>query len=306
MQKIKEVEGLSVTCVVDNYYDALRGDPPCGKRFRTKPSSSIYAEHGLSFYVVVRKGYSSYSLLFDFGVDGNVLLHNLHVLGIDPKTVDALVLSHGHFDHYGGLMALVEKLGPSAIPFYAGEGAFTKRFSKRDGEEITDLGRLERERLERKAVRIEETESIREIIQGAYLTGKIEMRTAYEKVPESLLVEREGRIERDDFREERALFFSVKGRGLVVLSGCAHRGIVNTVREAVELSGVEKVYAIMGGFHLINADEERIIRTIEEIKALSPTYLVPMHCTGFEALVAFSQIMSENFIANTVGTTYSL
>jgi len=305
MQKIKEIEGLSVTCVVDNYYDALRGDPPCGKRFRTKPSLSLYAEHGLSLYVVVNSGVHSHSLLFDFGVDGEVLLHNLHLLGIDPKTLDALVLSHGHFDHYGGLLGMLEKLGPMFIPFYVGRGTFTRRFSDIRGEGLTDLGRLERERLERKGVKIEEIGSECEILKGVYLTGQIAMKTTYEKIPESLFVEKEGNLERDDFLEERAMFFSVKGKGLIILSGCAHRGIVNTVKQIVELAGIQKVHAILGGFHLISGNEESILMAVEEINTFFPSYIIPMHCTGFEACLAFSQIMGENFILNTVGTTYS-
>jgi len=302
---IREIEALSLTCVVDNYHDSLREDPPCGKRFRTKPSLSIYAEHGLSFYGVVKSGDRSYSFFFDFGVTGDLFLHNLKVLGIYPQKADALVLSHGHFDHYGGLMALLERISYRPIPLYVGKSAFTRRFHERKGEGLTDLGRLEREKLEEMGVKIEETESEKEILPGTYITGLIEMETPYEKIPETLLVEKEGKIERDYFEEERAVFFSIKGKGLVIISGCAHRGIVNTVKQVIKLTGIEKIHTIIGGFHLMGASEERILKTIKDLKDLFPSYLIPMHCTGFEASLLFSHMMKENFILNTVGTTYN-
>jgi len=302
---IREIEALSLTCVVDNYYDSLREDLPFGKRFRTKPSLSIYAEHGLSFYGVVKSGDRSHSFFFDFGVTGDLFLHNLKVLGIDPQKVDALVLSHGHFDHYGGLAALLERIRPRSIPLYVGKGAFTRRFHERKGEGLTDLGRLEREKLEEMGVKIEEIESEREILPGTYITGLIKMETPYEKIPETLLVEKEGKIERDYFEEERAIFFSVKGKGLVIISGCAHRGIVNTVKQVIKLTGIKKIHAIIGGFHLMGASEERILKTIEDLKTLSPKYLIPMHCTGLEPYFLFSQTIKENLMLNTVGTTYT-
>jgi hypothetical protein len=109
--------------------------------------------------------------------------------------------------------------------------------------------------------------------------------TEYEKVPPSLLIKRGAQPEPDDFRGEQALFFNVKGKGLVVLSGCAHAGIVNTVKHAQKVSGIEKLHAVMGGFHLINAKAEVIQKTVADIKSVKPDFVVPTHCTGFEAIV---------------------
>jgi 7,8-dihydropterin-6-yl-methyl-4-(beta-D-ribofuranosyl)aminobenzene 5'-phosphate synthase len=97
---------------------------------------------------------------------------------------------------------------------------------------------------------------------------------------------------------------NTKGKGLVVLSGCAHAGIVNTVKHAQKITGVGKVHAIMGGFHLTGAKEELIQRTISDIKTMAPDYIIPMHCIGFEALVAFAKEMPDQFILNTSGTQY--
>ena len=113
-------------------------------------------------------------------------------------------------------------------------------------------------------------------------------------------------MEYDIFPGEQGIFFNVKGKGLVVLSGCAHAGIVNTVKHAQRVAGTDKIHAIMGGFHLINAEPEVIQKTVADIKAMKPDYIMPTHCTGFEAIVAFSREMPEAFILNTAGTQYTL
>jgi 7,8-dihydropterin-6-yl-methyl-4-(beta-D-ribofuranosyl)aminobenzene 5'-phosphate synthase len=150
-----------------------------------------------------------------------------------------------------------------------------------------------------------EVQAPTQIIPGAFLSGKIERHTSYEKVPLNNLIKRGEKPEVDDMRGEQALFFNVKGKGLVVITGCAHSGVVNTVKHVQKVSGVEKVHAIMGGLHLINAKPERIQSTVADIKAMKPDHIMPAHCTGFEALVAFSKEMPEAFTLNTAGTKYT-
>ena len=110
----------------------------------------------------------------------------------------------------------------------------------------------------------------------------------------------------EDFIGEQAIVLNVKGKGLVVLSGCAHRGIVNTVKHAQKMTGIEKVHAIVGGFHLTGAKPELIQKTIADIKTIRPEYIVPTHCTGFEAISAFAREMPDQFILNTAGTRYTI
>jgi 7,8-dihydropterin-6-yl-methyl-4-(beta-D-ribofuranosyl)aminobenzene 5'-phosphate synthase len=191
-------------------------------------------------------------------------------------------------------------------PFYVGEEAFLRRFTVRTGtNEAVDLGQLKAADIEAQGVKVEEVRHPTQIIPGAYCTGNIERVTGYEKVPPTLLVQRNDKPEPDDFRGEQALFFSVKGKGLVVLSGCAHAGIVNTVKQAKTTAETEKVHAILGGFHLINADPEIIRQTVSDIQAMQPDVIVPAHCTGFEATVALWQGMPDAFILNTAGTQYT-
>jgi 7,8-dihydropterin-6-yl-methyl-4-(beta-D-ribofuranosyl)aminobenzene 5'-phosphate synthase len=218
-------------------------------------------------------------------------------------------LSHGHFDHWTGAIEILKQNMDSKAPgrqIYVGEEAFSHRYSRRMGtDELMDIGQLDRQYVQECGVRVTEVNTPRQIIPGCYSTGKIERVTEYERVPPGLLVERDGKIEPDDFRGEQALFFSIAGKGLVVLSGCAHAGIVNTVKWAQRVSGTEKVHAVLGGFHLINAKPEIVQNTVADIKEIGPDFIAPAHCTGFEAIVAFSQAMPREFILNTAGTRYT-
>ena len=169
-----------------------------------------------------------------------------------------------------------------------------------------DIGQLKKSEIEQfGVVDIQELKEPREIIPGGYATGPVEMVTDYEKGNPNLLVKRGDRLEQDLFEGELALFFVVKDKGLVILSGCAHIGIINIVKYAVQITGISKIHAIIGGFHLVNAQKSLIDRYIEDIKSFSPEYIVPTHCTGFEAVIRFAREMPEQFILNTAGTSYT-
>ena len=273
------------------------------------PGISIHAEHGLSYYVETVVNGKTSACMFDYGLDPVGVMNNVKILGLDPGKANAFSLSHGHWDHNLAAVSIL-KQNQSRIaggtPFYVGEEAFARRYSLRPGTtEFADLGQLRKEDIEALGLKVVEVKSSVEIIPGAYFTGNIERVTTYEKVPPTLLIKRGEKPEPDDFRGEQALFFSVKGKGLVVLSGCAHTGIVNTIRQSQKIAGMNKIHAVMGGFHLINAKPEIIQNTLADIKAMKPDYVVPTHCTGFEAIVAFSKEMPKEFILNTVGTRYT-
>ncbi len=307
--KIIEVDKLTIWVLTDNYFDTLRPDSPITKRYRVTPGKSIHAEHGLAYFVETVVNGKANACMFDYGLDPIGVMNNISLLGLDVGKAQAFTLSHGHFDHF---MAAVEILKRNqariakGTPFYVGDEAFYRRYSLRPGGgEAMDIGQLKKEDIEALGLKVVEVKSSTQIIPGAYFTGNIERVTTYEKVPPSLLIKRGEKPEPDDFRGEQAFFFNIKGKGLVVLSGCAHAGIVNTVKQAQKVSGIEKIHAVLGGFHLINAKPEIIQKTVADIKALKPEYVVPTHCTGFEAIVAFQQEMPGEFIINTAGTQYT-
>jgi 7,8-dihydropterin-6-yl-methyl-4-(beta-D-ribofuranosyl)aminobenzene 5'-phosphate synthase len=299
------LDRLTLSIVTDNYYDVLRPDPPMGKRFRALPGVGLHAEHGFSCHLEgVGNGRSSF-FMFDYGLDPLGIIKNMELLDIDVGKVDTFGLSHGHFDHWGGLLTVLGSARPG-VHLYVGEEAFAHRFSRRPGgDDLIDLGRLDKEAIEHQGIAeiVEVSEPV-EVMPGCYLTGTIGRVTDYEQGSPNLIMQKGGTFERDHFLGEQAVVCNVKGKGLVILSGCAHAGIVNTVKHAQKISGIEKIHAVIGGFHLINAASAIIEKTVSDIKAIAPDYIIPAHCTGFEAIALLAAAMPEQFILNTAGTRY--
>ena len=306
-----EVEQLTIWVLTDNYYDTNVPDAKITKRFRVGgPGASVHAEHGLSFYVeTVVKGKTS-ACMYDYGLDPVGVMNNMALLGLDMGKANAFSLSHGHYDHYDAAVRML-KQNQSRIAggksFYVGEAAFEQRYKLNPGStDLVDIGQLKKGDLEALGLKVVEVKTPLQIIPGAYFTGNVERVTAYETMPTNLKVKIGDKIENDMFPGEQGLFFIVKGKGLVVLSGCAHRGIVNTIRQAQKVSGVDNLHMIMGGFHLISAKSEVIQNTVTDIKAMKPDYVVPTHFTGFPAMTAFSREMPGQFILNTAATKYTI
>jgi len=316
---IPEVKKLVVTVITDNYYDCLRWNlrPPDFKfvrRCMSGPGSSVHAEHGLSYFIETFVEGKSNACMFDYGLDFQGVSKNMELLKLDLNKLEALGLSHGHFDHWGSLVSILKYNGTKirkGIPLYVGEEVFAHRFGNMpaglyEPSGMRDLGQLKREDIENLGlVKIIEIREPTPMVPGAYLTGNIERVTEYEKGSPLGLIKRGDQMEQDLFIGEQALVFNVKGKGLVVLTSCAHAGIVNTVRHAQKMSGINKVHAVIGGFHLVGAPVPKIEKTIADIKAINPDYIVPMHCTGWEAITAFEREMPGQFIINTAGTRYN-
>ena len=305
---IHEVDKLSIWIITDNYYVSNSPGGKNIKRFNVVPSQSVHAEHGLSYFVEATVNGKTSSCMFDYGMDPIGVINNIALLGIDIGKANAFCLSHGHYDHYTAAAVVLNENKSRIVhgtPFYVGEEAFLKRYSLRAGNtEPTYLGQLKREVIEGCGLKIVEVQAPTEIIPGAYFTGRIERVTAYEKVPTSFQVKRGDVMAHDVFPGEQALFFVVKGKGVVLLSACAHSGIINATKQARLIAGVDKVHAVLGGFHLNNAKMEIIEKTIADMKSMKPDHIVPTHCTGFEAIVAFQKEMPNEFILNTAGTQY--
>jgi 7,8-dihydropterin-6-yl-methyl-4-(beta-D-ribofuranosyl)aminobenzene 5'-phosphate synthase len=311
------VDSLTITVITDNYYDKLRPDQKIARRAKIAHGTSMHSEHGLSYHIEASASGRTHAFMFDYGVEGEGIVKNMKLLEIDPGRLEAFALSHGHYDHWGSLIHILKghkvqiKQG---IPLYVGEEAFARRFSRPPAKadqpgdvekDAEDLGQLAREEIERLGVvEIVEITSPTEVVPGAFLTGNIERVTAYEKGFARLLIKRGNTLEPDSFQGEQALVFNVKEKGLVVVSSCAHAGIINTIRHAQKIMGVERVHAVLGGFHLTGAEPALIAQTVADMKRIHPDYIVPMHCTGFEAITAFAGEMPEQFILNTAGTRY--
>jgi len=304
-----EVENVTITIVTDNYYDGVRPEAAIGKRYRPTAEKSIHAEHGLSYFVETVSGGQTSTFMFDYGVDSRGVMRNMELLGVNLQKVDAMGLSHGHWDHWGaleGILAANKGKIPPGTPFYVGEEAFLERAGVRPGSsKPTNLGKLNKVAVESSGLRILEVKEPTAVMKGGYFTGGIVRVTDYEKAPTNLLVKRGDKLEVDQFQGEQALFFIVKGKGLVILVGCAHPGIINTVKHVQKITGVQKVHAVIGGFHLVGAKPEIIQKTVADFKAVKLDYIVPTHCTGFEAIEAFHKEMPQQVILNTAGAKYT-
>jgi len=308
--KIPEAEKVVITVITDNYADALRPDYKIAKRYRLTSNRGLHGEHGLAYHVETTVDSRAHSFLFDFASDPQGMKNNIELLKLDLKNIEAIALSHDHFDHQAALVELLKAKReeiPRGIPFYVGEQFFVGTYARMPDGNIRSIFALKREDVESLGlVKITEVKKPTPIVQGAYLAGRIERVTDYEKIPPMFVKKRGDEYIQEDFIGEQAIVFNAKGKGLVVLSGCAHRGIVNTVKQAQRITGIEKVHLVIGGFHLTGAKPELIQKTIADIKAIRPDYIVPTHCTGYEAIGAFAREMPDQFILNTAGTRYTI
>ena len=252
-------------------------------------------------------------MMFDFGATPLVFLHNLDLLvqdyGIDLSAIDTLVLSHGHWDHFGGLLALLHHRRdalPEQANLYAGADAFLARWQAAPRQPIRDLGQLREEAIEACNVGIVKVTEPQILSGQAMLSGEIARRTDYEVMPTAMRVAKDGEDTHDELVGEQAIVYHLKGKGLVVLTACGHAGVVNTVMHAREVTGVEDVHAVIGGFHLSGAPEEKIHRTADDLLAFDPDVIVPMHCTGIATIDALTERAPEKIILNSAGTQYVL
>lgn len=272
----------AVTILVDNSVMELI---PNGKFFTrlSRPNNSFICEHGFS--ALIETG--GKRILVDSGATGIAVTHNLKLLGIRPEDIDVIVLSHGHNDHTGGLMNFSSRI-------IAHPDAFHKRYLVTPAGVKFDLtcpvDLEDRVEFHREPV---------QLAQGVWLTGEVKRIHPWE-VLNIFKIERDGRTEADDVMDDQGVAIST-AKGLVVIAGCSHAGIINTVEQAIEISGIKDVYCVIGGFHLIGPGEAKIDRTIQELKRLNVIKIVPIHCTGFEAIKRLSIEMPDEFEYGTTG-----
>jgi len=307
---LPEVDRLSVTTVVDNFIDSLRTDEKVAKRFthaQARRMPTLKAEHGLGHWVEVERSGEARRIAFDFGLTGESYNHNFLELGLDAGQVDAIALSHGHMDHYGGLGGFLKtyrRRMKKGLAFYAGSDHFLPRYNERNSQRVY-IGRLDRDELERYDLDVRVVEAPTVLPEGVMLSGEMHDTAPFEVIPPSLKVERQGQVVQDTFIGEQTLIANVKGRGLVVVTSCSHRGIVGICRHATRVAGVPKVHAVIGGFHLSGLSGERITQVVDAFRALGVDHLIPQHCTGLEAIIQMGVHLPAELVVSSVGSTFT-
>jgi 7,8-dihydropterin-6-yl-methyl-4-(beta-D-ribofuranosyl)aminobenzene 5'-phosphate synthase len=253
-------------------------------------------EWGLSFLVESDEA----KILFDTGQSFS-LVHNAELMDVDLSQVDKIVLSHGHFDHTGGLKHVLGQIGRE-IEVIAHPDIWQAKYAVSESGESRYIGiPFSRQELENLGAHFKLTAEPVSISANITTSGEIPRVTDYEDIEPFLMVKNNGNFEPDTFRDDQALIIKTKP-GLVVILGCAHRGIINTLYHAQKLSGVKEIDTVVGGCHLVNASEERIWRTIADLKELGVKRLGVCHCTGMAASAIMAQEFGEGFFFNNVGT----
>jgi 7,8-dihydropterin-6-yl-methyl-4-(beta-D-ribofuranosyl)aminobenzene 5'-phosphate synthase len=333
LASVPEVDSLTIRVITDSSYDTPRvGQSKWVKTRRvglvspTDPLKTLHNEWGLALALETRMGSETRQIQLDFGYTKGALLNNMEIVGVDPTRTQALISSHGHFDHFGGLIGYLEKYRdrlPADLTLYiGGEDLFcVRKNATATPGHYSDWGVLDRRDLEKHRVRVVTCEQPTVILGHAFTTGSI-ARTSFERVLPNTFVQYHRRADgvgcdlpaedakaggkpvQDQHIHEHGTCFNVKGRGLVVISSCGHAGIINTARQAMAVSGVKKLHAALGGFHLFPAPDDYVAKTVAEFKVLDPDVIIPMHCSGPNLVAMLRTELADRVITSSTGTEF--
>jgi 7,8-dihydropterin-6-yl-methyl-4-(beta-D-ribofuranosyl)aminobenzene 5'-phosphate synthase len=324
------VDSLTLQVIVDNstFGPFLPDENRAGLRVQRNPGGAaarmsrkaLMGEFGLSLLGRSQVGSQSRSIMVDFGYSSEVIANNLSMLGIDTKELDAAVLSHGHLDHYGGFSGVFGANVPAKhLPlFVGGEETFCERVAL-IGTPPPIMGALDRKELSQAGLDVKIAANPAIVADHAFTTGLIPLET-FERaaIPTQMhpgvgceksalsAAKRGTELLADDGEHELATCYNVKGLGLVVIASCSHRGVLNSVKRAQAISGVQQVHAVIGGFHLVRPrTEDEARRTVADFAKINPNYIVPMHCTGEVFIAEALRVMPDKIIRPYVGNRFT-
>jgi 7,8-dihydropterin-6-yl-methyl-4-(beta-D-ribofuranosyl)aminobenzene 5'-phosphate synthase len=325
--ELEPVERIRVTILMDNVTDLLIPDQDAVTRFNAPKAlaasaarvpgrfvdegvpDALIAEHGFSALVRVEKDGRERTLLFDTGVSPTGMVENMRRLDLSLTDVEVIVLSHGHWDHVTGMEGVARTLGRAGLPVMIHPEFWSRRRIRFPGLDPAELPSTSRSALEGAGFEIVEERQPSFLLDGSVLiTGEVDRTIEFETGFRGHDAFRDGGWHPDPLiLDDQAMVLRLSERGLVILSGCGHAGIVNTVRYAQRLTGQQEIAAIIGGFHLSGPMFETIITpTVRAFDELSAALIVPAHCTGWKAIHQLAARFPDAFVQSTVGTTVEL
>jgi len=322
------VRWVKVTVLADNTVNPiLRVDERFMGYVSHAGTAGCLGEHGLSLLLQVGAEDGTHTILFDTCGPKETVINNMSELKVNPSSIEKVVISHGHYDHFGSLVRVMEELNSEAeviihpdafSPKYALRGELPGRsveISKETMEKLVKEGKavrlpqLNRKQVERvvqtRKLKIVETAGPIELAPGAWASGEIPVQHP-EELSAGLYVEAGETVMPDHFNDEKSVYVKVEGKGVVVLTGCCHKGVVNTVEDAQLISRERRVYAVIGGLHMTHASQHHINRTIEKLKEINPKIMSPLHCSGIKFTMNLLGKLPEKTVPSAVGTTFIL
>lgn len=319
MLHLKEISNLEVFVLVDNISDPFTQNDQGiywnesqyrhGLRKYTTLCGADYCRacNGMSLFIRIKnQDQKTTTLLFDTGPDAGLAVDNAKKLGLDLKTVDAIVLSHGHFDHYGGTLSVLDAIGKSDLPVYVHPELFLPRaFGYQELVYVSDI--LTAEKVEQHGGRVVSSNQPMRILDDlVLLSGEVPRTTSYETgMPHEYKLKGDEWQREPDVIDERCIIFNLKNKGLCVITGCGHTGIVNATLHSMQLLDQTKVHFVMGGFHLAGAKfQDRITPTIHDLKQINPDYIITGHCTGRKTQSSLTEVFDNRHIPYGVGAYF--
>ena len=329
--QVPTIDKLTMRVLIDQAHDSfLRGStvkgvvhegPGAGRSADAR--NVFHNQWGLSLFLESQRDQEQRAFMLDFGYTAAALINNIGLMNVDARKINALIVSHGHIDHYGGLIGFLgqyRNVLPADLKLYAGgEDNFCHRLRGTTVGQLGENGTLARREIEAHKVATVLCETPTVIAGHVFTTGKITRNSVERVLPNGFVdyttkesagcdyshytaAELQGKMTPDEHVHEHAACFNIRGKGLVVISSCGHVGIVNSVRQAQEVSGIQKVHAVVGGFHLGPAPADYLKQVVAEIRKLEPDVLIPMHCSGLNFTLEAQAQMPGQVITTSTGS----
>jgi 7,8-dihydropterin-6-yl-methyl-4-(beta-D-ribofuranosyl)aminobenzene 5'-phosphate synthase len=287
-----EVESVKIFTLLDN---------------QAKFNTLFLAQHGLSILLKITSKNVERNILLDTGSTADTILYNMNLLGLKPDCIDMIFLSHNHYDHTGGLIGLLKAINKE-VPVIAHPSIFRENYDFRPSLKVCTLMTDEnsKQAITNNKGRLALIDEPFTLMDGVISTGEVERTVDYEEPGVEAYNVKDGKIVRDTIMDDMSLVLSIKNKGLFVVTGCSHAGIINILKHSMKITGINKIYGVMGGFHLISATDERFNKTISFFQEMDIELVLGGHCNGFNALSKMSNELGEKFRCLHSGFTYML